>query len=701
LTIPKKLLPFLLIFPLSLALAQSASAQASAACMMCHGNSSLAMKRGGKTVSLYVDASSLKTSAHAAFECVICHVGFSPGSIPHAKTIKPVECKACHKIEGFEKSIHGVTASCKTCHGTHEILSVKDRKSAVNKLHVSRTCAQCHEAEFREYQSSAHGESQTIESGISPTCVDCHGAHHVFPTKNQESIIFKPKEADLCLKCHLDNPEMRKNAGASGRFIAGYKNSIHGMALASGNLKAATCSDCHGAHDLKKSGDASSRTNKRAIAKTCSRCHPDIAKIYGESIHGTAVQKGSMDAPSCSNCHGDHLIYSPRDARARVAPMNVSEQICAACHDSVQLSARYGMPSDQFKSFSDSYHGLASKGGSVKVANCASCHGIHNIKPASDPTSTINPNNLAATCGRCHSGANQNFSRGAVHVLVGTPSGKGILNWIRAIYLVLIVGIIGAMFFHNLLDFLRKTRHRLAIRRGKAVHPHYSSDQYLRMTLNERMQHAAIFSSFIILAITGFMLKFPDAWWVVALRELSGSFYQTRGIWHRIAGVVMIIASLYHLGYLFTVKRGRQFGKDMLPRWKDVKDVFANLGYLTGLSKNKPRFERFSYIEKAEYWALIWGIIVMAGTGIIMWFDNYFIGLLTKLGWDISRTIHFYEAGLATLAILVWHFYFVIFNPDVYPMSTAWLTGDISEEEMAEEHPLELERLRKIDLQKK
>jgi len=87
-------------------------------------------------------------------------------------------------------------------------------------------------------------------------------------------------------------------------------------------------------------------------------------------------------------------------------------------------------------------------------------------------------------------------------------------------------------------------------------------------------------------------------------------------------------------------------------------------------------------------------VIVMAATGIVMWFDNYFIGLFTKLGWDSSRTIHYYEACLATLAILVWHFYFVIFNPSVYPMSTAWLNGKISEEEMEEEHPLELNRIR-------
>jgi cytochrome b subunit of formate dehydrogenase len=699
LPLAKRSLPFLLYFPLILALAPSAYSQDSNVCLMCHSNSSLTMKKGGRVVSLFVDASRMKLSAHAALGCASCHIGYNPGNIPHAKTIKPVECKTCHQIEGIEKSVHGARTPCKACHGTHEILSKKDPKSPVSRLHISKTCAQCHETESKEYQLSAHNTPQAAGSNKSPTCIDCHGSHKILSTKNPESPVFKAKEAGLCLKCHLENPGIRKQTGASAWFIEGYKTSVHGMALASGKLAAATCSDCHGAHDSKKSTDPSARTNKLVIVKTCSRCHSGIAKIYSESIHGMAAQKGIMDAPSCTNCHGEHQIFSPRDARARVAPMNVSEQVCATCHDSVQLSARYGMPSDQFKSFADSYHGLALKAGSLAVANCASCHGVHNIKPAIDPASTINPNNLAATCGRCHPGANQNFARGAVHVVVGSPSGQGILNWIRLIYIVLIVVTIGGMFLHNILDFIRKTRQRLAIRQGTAVHAHHGAKQYVRMTLNERIQHAAIFSSFMLLAITGFMLRYSDAWWVVPIRELSGNIFQARSLVHRIAGVVMIAASLYHLGYLFAVKRGRQLGKDMLPRWKDVKDVFVNLGYITGLSKNKPRFDRFGYIEKAEYWALIWGVIVMAGTGIIMWFDNYFIGLLTKLGWDISRTIHFYEACLATLAILVWHFYFVIFNPEVYPMSTAWLTGEISEEEMAEEHPLELERLEKTDLQ--
>jgi cytochrome b subunit of formate dehydrogenase len=134
--------------------------------------------------------------------------------------------------------------------------------------------------------------------------------------------------------------------------------------------------------------------------------------------------------------------------------------------------------------------------------------------------------------------------------------------------------------------------------------------------------------------------------------------------------------------------------RDILPKIQDLGDAIAVMKYNLGISKIKPRLGRFSYVEKSEYWALVWGTIVMAVTGIIMWFDNTFIGMFTKLGYDVSRTIHFYEAWLATLAIIVWHIYYVIFNPDAYPMNIAWLTGTLTEEEMEEEHPLELEAIK-------
>jgi cytochrome b subunit of formate dehydrogenase len=157
----------------------------------------------------------------------------------------------------------------------------------------------------------------------------------------------------------------------------------------------------------------------------------------------------------------------------------------------------------------------------------------------------------------------------------------------------------------------------------------------------------------------------------------------------------MVLASLYHIYYLFAVPRGKQLLRDMLPVRSDLTEVTGMLKYNLGFSDEKPLLGRFSYIEKAEYWALIWGTIVMAVTGFILWFDNTFIGLLTKLGWDVARTVHYYEAWLATLAIIVWHFYFVIFNPDTYPLNLAFWKGTLTEEEMLEEHPRELERMQK------
>jgi cytochrome b subunit of formate dehydrogenase len=652
------------------------------------------MEKQGKPKSLFVNADILKGSVHSKLACSMCHNDPGLKQMPHAKEIKAVRCQNCHAIQGFDKSVHAVNG-CNACHGTHEIRSLKNPKTLVNRPDSSAVCARCHAEESKKFAASAHGQAQS--QGKSPSCVDCHGfSHKIGPVKSQESLLNKSNEAKLCLKCHLNDREVRKQTGSTTGFMSSYLSSVHGEALSSGNLKSATCGDCHGAHDPKKASDPTSHVSKWNIAGTCSKCHAGIGQTYNESIHGISLKKGKTDAPTCTDCHGEHQIYLARDSRSNVSPRNVSVQVCAKCHNSVELNQKYGMPSERFNSFLDSYHGLASKAGSVAVANCASCHGVHNIKPSSDPTSTVNAANLSATCGRCHPGANRNFAKGAVHITIGSGAGGGVLDWIRIIYILLIVVVVGGMFLHNLLDFIKRTRHRLAIRKG-IVHEQYGSAQFVRMSLNERFQHAAMLISFILLVITGFMLRYPDSWWDFPIRQLSNRFFEVRGLVHRAAAIILIGISIYHLCYLCFARRGRGLLKDIFPKWKDAKDIWTNLLYITGLSKNKPLFDRFGYIEKAEYWALVWGVIIMSATGIVMWFENYFIGLYTKLGWDIARTIHFYEACLAALAIFVWHFYYVIFNPSVYPMSTAWLNGKISEEEMAEEHPLELARITKTD----
>lgn len=680
-------------------------AQSNDDCLMCHSDNTLTMEKNGKEISLYVDAKIIGHSAHKNLACISCHVGFDIDNIPHKENIKPINCESCHKDAALKHPFHpqmleangvdgGKDVNCKGCHGTHDVISPEVPGSKFSKSNIINACGTCHKEEKEKYIYSSHylGLKEGITSA--PNCITCHKNSIVGVSAHSDSTKIKITQEKLCLSCHLDNPQVRGRTVPSAGFIKAYENSIHGQLLKSGNEKAANCVNCHTAHSIKDPNDPTSTVNKFNIPKTCSQCHPKIEKVYAQSIHGVAVlQKGDRDAPVCTDCHGEHNILNPQNPKAPTSYANLSAEVCSPCHSSVKLSQKYGLKPNRQTTFNNSYHGLALEGGSTIVANCASCHGVHNIKPASDPTSTINKANLAKTCGKCHPGANEKFAVGKIHVSLQKPD-EPILHWIVGIYIMIIVLTIGSMFLHNVFDFIKKAKVKRLKQEGRIKEEHYHHSLYMRMNVNERFQHGLLAVSFIILVITGFMLQFPEAWWVVYLRSLWKDVFELRSLLHRIAGVLLITVSLYHIYYISATKRGRKLIKDLFPVYRDITDAIGVAKYNMGISNVKPKLDRFSYIEKAEYWALIWGTIVMSATGIIMWFDNTFIGLFTKLGWDIARTIHYYEAWLATLAIIVWHFYFVIFSPDVYPMNLAWLKGTLTEEEMAEEHPAELERIK-------
>ena len=275
-----------------------------------------------------------------------------------------------------------------------------------------------------------------------------------------------------------------------------------------------------------------------------------------------------------------------------------------------------------------------------------------------------------------------------------------LLYYVTSAYLFLIVLTIGGMFMHNALDFLQKSKRKLRVRRGTIYAEELGHALYVRMTFGERLQHGTLILSFATLVITGFMLKFPDAWWVAPIRSISPAVFGIRSLLHRAAGLLLISAGIYHIYYVLFVPRGKQLVRDLRPRLQDLHDAVAVAKHNLGLSKTKPQFDRFSYVEKSEYWALVWGTIVMAATGFILWFDNRFLGIIGKLWWDVAGTVHYYEAWLATLSIIIWHFYFVIFNPDVYPINLAFFKGTITEEEMHDEHPLELQRIKAEELRR-
>jgi cytochrome b subunit of formate dehydrogenase/ribosomal protein S27AE len=601
-------------------------------CLACHSDSTLTNEVNGHKVSLFVDGQKLKHSIHGSmFTCVDCHKDVK--GLVHESTPKKISCADCHSDaqQAYAHSLHAKpakngmpAATCQDCHGeSHEIVAADDPKSPVSHANIPTTCGRC------------HGQKFLMESN-----------------------------------------------GESAQPFLSYQESVHGRAIEKGSTKAAVCTDCHGAHDILEANNQQSPIYKFNVPATCGKCHADIKNTFMASIHGQGIARGNGLAPVCTDCHGIHSIKNHKDPNSPVSEQNLSHDTCARCHEGVRLSQEFGLPGNRVSTYNDSYHGLAAEGGSIVAANCASCHGVHNILPSSDPRSMVNHANLDATCGKCHKGVTQKFTLTKVHMEDGIHSkdiDSIVVRWVRLIYLPLIILVIGGMFLHNLIIW----RSKMAAKRR--AHP----AMMVRMTVNQRWQHLILLTSFIVLVITGFALKYPESWFA----QLLGMSERLRSITHRVAGVALIAAGIYHMFYLVAAREGRRLLRDIAPAPNDAFDAVRAIRYYLGLSKQKPEFGRFNYAEKAEYWALVWGTGLMGVTGVMIWAKVWVGDLFARWWVDVATAVHFYEAILATLAILVWHFYQVFFDPDVYPMNGAWWDGKMPLDHYREEHGLDTESL--------
>ncbi|MGA8868367.1 MAG: cytochrome b/b6 domain-containing protein [Candidatus Sulfotelmatobacter sp.] len=597
-------------------------------CLACHGDPSLTHEVNGKTASLYVNPQAFKDSIHGGmFTCVDCHTDVT--TLGHETPPKKITCATCHSDEqtAYDRSFHAKAlrggnshaATCVDCHGSpHELLPASDPKSRVHHNNIPATCGSC------------HGQKFAMEDG-----------------------------------------------GQGAQMVASYQQSVHGHAVAAGSEKAAVCTDCHGTHEILDAKDAKSPIFKFNVPATCGQCHNAVAKEFQQSIHGQAIAQGNWQAPVCTDCHGIHSIKSHADPNSPVSAQNLAQFTCARCHEGMRLTQEFGVEGRRATTYLASYHGLASERGSQIVANCASCHGVHNILPSSDPRSTINGANLVKTCGQCHPGVTQEFVTAKVHVdaPLSADVGSKAVHWIRRFYLTMIFVVIGGMLAHNFILWRWKVI-EVRKREGRFVN---------RMPRSYRWQHAALLTSFFVLVLTGFALKFPESWF----SELLAMNEPVRRLLHRWAAVVLIGTSVYHLIDITFSREGHKLIRDLMPSLDDVRGGWENLLYHLGLIPEKPAFARFNYAEKAEYWALVWGMIVMAVTGLMLWAKVLVGNHLPRWWLDIATAVHFYEAVLATLAIIVWHFYQVFFDPDVYPMNWAWWDGKMPLHHYREEHGLD------------
>lgn len=587
-------------------------AQEPQTCLACHGGT--------------VNAQKFTASAHGALGCGFCHAGIK--SYPHPQKLTPVDCSTCHaeEVASYEQSIHG--------------------------------------------QKRAQGVAQA------PDCSGCHGnVHGILRHTDADSPVNRTRLAATCAACHAGTKLGKEFRIPVVRPVEAYLKSVHAEAVAEGK-PGAVCSDCHGSHGILSAQDPRSSIWRTNVPETCGKCHAQILTQFRNSVHGKAVARGVSDAPVCTDCHGEHRILSPESPSSPVFAGNVARETCVPCHSSIRLSERYGLPLNKVTTFEESFHGLALRTGQITAANCASCHGVHDILPSSDPQSKINPANLPGTCGKCHPGAGTRFALGPVHVLP-TTNATPLLFWIRTIYLWLIGITVAFMLLHNLMDLVRKARREeppVKVRAGAGKE---------RMPRILRWQHGLVMLSFPLLVYSGFALIYPESWWAQPLLAWETQF-GLRGGLHRIAACILMGSLLWHLVHLIVSRQLRRKLSGLKLKLRDVRDVIRVQRYYLGLDPRPPHLGKFSYTEKVEYWAFLWGTVIMSLTGLLLWFANFSLQYFPKWVTDAATAIHFYEAILATLSILVWHFYWVIFDPDVYPMDTAWWQGRSSAAREAE-----------------
>jgi cytochrome b subunit of formate dehydrogenase len=578
----------------------------------------------------------------------------------------------------FSNSIHG-DMECIDCH-TDLVNFEDDHEENLQKVQ----CAECHDDAQADYDRSVHSPANAVSHLITANCNSCHGYHNVLPSDDVNSPSHKTNIQNMCADCH-SKPEVLEALHLRGAGPASlYENSVHSKHIADNpDSRAPTCSDCHNAHLVLRITDPECPTSKINLPSTCGNCHEDIYKEYSESIHWKSLERGHFESPGCNDCHGEHDIISPDDKDALTNRLNLSSQICQNCHSSKVLMSRFGLDAERMDSYLRSYHGLSVLKGSADAATCNSCHETHAIKSRMDSSSSVHPANLSQTCAQCHNNVTPQFAKIDVHP-INQESRNPVAFFFKQAYIWLIVLIIGGMVVHNGIIYV----HHVRIKRRE----HKLKPTYQRFRPWEVYQHMGMFLSFFILVVTGFALKFPEADWVQLLTYL-GLNEALRSLLHRIAAVVMTVVSLIQMFYFIFSKNGRRDFKALIPTRDDITNLWKNLRYFLGKEKRPPKFGRYSYDQKAEYLALIWGVIVMGSSGVVLWFPEFFMQFLPAWIFETSEVIHYYEAWLATLAIIIWHWFFVVYHPEKYPMDVTWMDGKISMEDLEHEHSLEYEEI--------
>jgi predicted CXXCH cytochrome family protein len=420
---------------------------------------------------------------------------------------------------------------------------------------------------------------------------------------------------------------------------------------------------------------------KTAKITACGDCHSEEMKMYSKSFHGDLTLKHDSDkAPLCGDCHDAHNILPPESAEFRRQQM----QLCGRCHP------------DAVKTYLDSYHGKAYLLGSTKTAACSQCHGGHEILPASNPESTVSRQNVVATCGKCHPGANENFADFRAHVNPSDPrsSWQIWIFWIAYVLLITFVFTFAAV--HTTLYIYRGAKDGMYSRPRHRDKLGDTRIEYQRFNVFHRWMHFLVIVSFTVLVFTGMPLRYKGTPWARWFMDLFGGV-TAAGVYHRIAAMVTVFYFVCEVTYMLVMvirARGRNVRKpgSIMFSKKDIEDLIGMFAWFVGRGP-KPQFDRYTYWEKFDYISLVAGTVIIGTTGFMMWFPLKTTQLVPGIFLNIALVIHSSEALLAMGVIFIFvHFFSAHLRPESFPIDKVIFTGTLPVDHYREDRPLEYAR---------
>ena len=603
--------------------------------------------------------------------CLPCHGTGEEGAAPRVE------------FEIFRGSVHADNG-CLSC---HEDAEGDHPEEGVDLAPV--LCGECHDETQETYVGSIHGVARMNggEGIDAASCADCHGSHDIRQVSDPASRVFPFNLPETCGRCHGDQTLAARHNIEIPEAYQEYIRSVHGRGLLkSGLLVSATCSSCHGAHDIHPREDPRSPLHRGKVIDTCGRCHVGVKDEFLQSVHGQAFLVGNEKAPVCTGCHTTHEIGRVDEDRFR---LHLSSE-CGTCHQ------------DLMETYGETYHGKATHLGAVSVAKCSDCHGYHGIRPMDDPSSRIHPDNKLETCRGCHEDAPEGYVEYWAHADAHDREGYPLLYWIWFAMVALIAGTFSFFGLHTLLWSVRGGLAALGRRRlGRTNGSPDGLRPVKRFERFHRVLHVFVMTSFIGLAMTGAPLKYSEAGWARGFLSLLGGV-QIAGWLHRVFALVTFGYFFTHLGYVLTHmwrqrKRGLVtllLGPDsMVPGWSDLKDMSAHFKWFLGMGP-RPTWDRWTYWEKFDYWAVFWGVVIIGSSGLVMWFPDFFCSFLP--GWivNVALVIHSEEALLAICFIFIIHFFNSHLRIEKFPLDPVIFTGSVPNAEFVEERGREWERLK-------